>query len=386
MNLHEYQAKELLARYGIPVLPGAVAVTPEEARAAAERMGVPVVVKAQVHSGGRGKAGGVKLAANPDEAAERARAILAITVQGLPVRQVLITPAADIASEIYAAVLLDRATKRPLLMLSAEGGVEIEETARTHPEKILRTHIDPRTGLLAYQARACARAVQRDPELAAKTAGVLERLWHAWWESDASLCEINPLVVTEQREVVALDAKVSLDDNALYRHPDWLAWRDDRDETPGAILARDKGLSYVKLDGWIGCIVNGAGLAMATLDLVQHYGGEPANFLDIGGSSNPEKMVVALKVLTGDDHVRAILLNIFGGITRCDDVARGLLQALDQMPVEQPIVIRLTGTNEELARRILALRGLSATTSMDEAVQEVVARAGRSAGARGEGR
>ncbi|HKA24746.1 MAG TPA: ADP-forming succinate--CoA ligase subunit beta [Candidatus Eisenbacteria bacterium] len=375
MNLHEYQAKEIFARYGIPISPGHVAATPDEARAFAERLGFPVVIKAQVHSGGRGKAGGVKLASHPDETAEKARAILALTIQGLPVRQVLVTRAVDIASETYAGILLDRATKRPLVMLSAAGGVDIEETAHTAPEKILKYTVAPRTGLLAYQARDLMRRVQPDPGLATKMATVLEKLYRVWWESDASLCEINPLVVAKDGEVLALDAKMSLDDNALYRHPELVAYRDDRDESPGAVLAREKGLSYVKLDGDIGCIVNGAGLAMATLDLVQHFGGKPANFLDIGGSSNPGKMVTALQVITGDAHVRSILINIFGGITRCDDVARGLLTALDRMRIDAPIVIRLTGTNEKEARAILEARGFSATTSMEEAVQEAVARA-----------
>ena len=375
MNLHEYQAKEIFARYDIPISPGHVAATPEEARAFAERLGLPVVIKAQVHSGGRGKAGGVKLASSAEEAEAKARAILALSIQGLPVRQVLVTRAVDIASETYAGILLDRASKLPLVMLSAAGGVEIEDTARTSPEKIIKYTVSPRTGLLAYQARDLMRRVQPDPALATKMATVLEKLYRVWWDSDASLCEINPLVVTEAGEVLALDAKMSLDDNALGRHADLVAYRDDRDESAGAVLAREKGLSYVKLDGDIGCIVNGAGLAMATLDLVQHFGGSPANFLDIGGSSNPEKMVTALQVITGDAHVRAILINIFGGITRCDDVARGLLIALDRMKIEAPIVIRLTGTNEAEARAILEARGFSATTSMEEAVQDAVARA-----------
>jgi succinyl-CoA synthetase beta subunit len=326
-----------------------------------------------VHSGGRGKAGGVKLAHGPQEAYDKARDILALHVKGLPVRQVLVTGAVDIASETYVGILLDRASKRPLIMVSAAGGVDIEETAKTSPEKIVRCAVDPRTGLLPYQARALMQRVQPDAALAARMAQLVEKLYRVWWECDASLCEINPLVVTQAGEVIALDAKMSLDDNALDRHPELEAYRDDRDESAGSVLAREKGLSYVKLDGDIGCIINGAGLAMATLDLVKHYGGEPANFLDIGGSSNPEKMVTALTVITGDANVRAILVNIFGGITRCDDVARGLLQALDRMTIAAPIVIRLTGTNETEARAILAERGLSATTAMDEAVRAVVA-------------
>jgi succinyl-CoA synthetase beta subunit len=375
MNLHEYQARDLLRRFGVPLPEGLVAATPAEARAYAERLGFPVVIKAQVHSGGRGKAGGVKLAADAADAEEKARAILELAIQGLPVRQVLVTRAVDIARETYCGVLLDRAARRPLLMVSAAGGVDIEETARTHPEKIHRLLVNPFLGLLPYQARRLAARVEPEPRRAGRVAEILQKLYRAWWESDASLCEINPLVVTTGGEVVAIDAKVSLEDNGLYRHPDLEACRDERDESPGAVLAREKGLSYVKLAGDIGCIVNGAGLAMATLDLVQHSGGEPANFLDIGGSSHPEKMVTALTVITQDAAVRSILINIFGGITRCDDVARGLLLALDQIRIEAPIVIRLTGTNEEEARRILAARGLSATTSMDEAVREAVARA-----------
>ena len=374
MNLHEYQAKEVLKRFGLPVPDGLVASSPAEARAHAERFGYPVVIKAQVHSGGRGKAGGVQLAANASEAEEKARRVLGLTIRGFPVRQVLVASAVDIASETYVGILLDRPSKRPLVMASAAGGVDIEETAATHPEKIHRILVDPTTGLLPYQARNLMSLVQPDGKLAGRMAGLVEKLYRAWWESDASLCEINPLVVTPAGQVLAIDAKVSLEDNALYRHPDLEAYRDDRDESAGSILAREKGLSYVKLDGDLGCIVNGAGLAMATLDLVQHYGGKPANFLDIGGSSNPEKMVTALRVITGDADVRGILLNIFGGITRCDDVARGLLLALDRIRVEAPIVIRLTGTNEEEARAILSERGFTATTSMDDAVREAVAR------------
>jgi succinyl-CoA synthetase beta subunit len=291
------------------------------------------------------------------------------------VRQVLVTGAVDIASETYLGILLDRATKLPLIMVSAAGGVDIEETAKHHPEQILRQHVDPARGLLPYQARDLMRRVQPNAPLAQRMGQLVEKLYRVWWECDATLCEINPLVITKAGEVIALDAKMSIDDNALDRHPELLAFRDDRDESPGAVLARDKGLSYVKLDGDIGCVVNGAGLAMATLDLVKHYGGEPANFLDIGGSSSPDKMVAALTVITGDARVRAILINIFGGITRCDDVARGLLQALDQMRIAAPIVIRLTGTNEQEARALLAARGLSAMTSMDEAVRAAVSSA-----------
>ncbi|MEO6462368.1 MAG: ADP-forming succinate--CoA ligase subunit beta [Candidatus Eisenbacteria bacterium] len=375
MNLHEYQAKELFQRAGIPIAPGIVCATPAEVRAAAAKIGGDVVVKAQVHSGGRGKAGGVKLAKTPEEAEEKAKPILALTIQGLPVRRVLVTKAVDIKSEAYAAILVDRASKRPILMYSAAGGVDIEDTAHTNPEAIRKIAIDPALGLLPYQARAAAVALGFKGKQALTASMLLVQLWDVFRDNDASLAEINPLVVTEQDEVLALDAKVSIDDNALFRHPGLETMRDSADETAGTILAREKGLSYVPLDGDIGCVVNGAGLAMTTMDLVKYYGGEPANFLDIGGSSNPEKVVAAFRIITGDSTVKAILFNIFGGITRCDDVARGILAALDQMKLDVPLVIRLTGTNEELARAILAERGLTATTSMDEGVKAVIAAA-----------
>jgi succinyl-CoA synthetase beta subunit len=374
MNLHEYQAKELFARYGLPVLPGQVATTPEEAADVAASIGGTVVLKAQVLTGGRGKAGGVKLAHSPEEALEKAKDILALTIKGFPVRKVLVAKAADIARELYLSIVLDRASRLPLVMLSAEGGVEIEEVARTSPEKIVKYHIGE-GGLRAYQARALFAPLLKDAKLVGQATDILLKLWNVYRDGDCSLAEINPLAITPQGQVLALDAKVTLDDNAEFRHREWSTWRDPAEETPGARLAREFGLSYVKLQGDIGCVVNGAGLAMATMDLVKHYGGEPANFLDIGGSSNPEKVTAALKIITGDSHVRAILFNIFGGITRCDDVARGIVQSLEASPLEVPLVIRLTGTNEELARKILSDRGLSATTSMDEGVRTVVARA-----------
>jgi succinyl-CoA synthetase beta subunit len=381
MNLHEYQGKELFARFGLPVLPGQVATTPEEARDVAASLGGTVVIKAQVQAGGRGKAGGVKLAHSPEEAYDKAKDILALTIKGLPVRKVLVTQAADIARELYLSIVLDRSRKLPLIMLSAEGGVEIEEVARTAPQKIVRRHI-PLEGLRAYQARALFQPLLKDGALVAQAADILMKLYRVYTEGDCSLAEINPLAITPEGRVLALDAKVVLDDNAEFRHREWATWRDPDEETPGQRLAREKGLSYVKLDGDIGCIVNGAGLAMATMDLIKHYGGEPANFLDIGGSSNPEKVSAALRIITGDSafsnggsRVRAILFNIFGGITRCDDVARGIVQSLETSPLDVPLVIRLTGTNEELARKILSEHGLSATTSMDEGVRTVIAKA-----------
>jgi succinyl-CoA synthetase beta subunit len=381
VNLREYQGKELFARYGIPVLPGQVASTPEEARDIASSIAGPVVIKAQVLAGGRGKAGGVKLASTPDEAYDRARDILALTIKGLPVHRVLVAQAAEIKRELYLSIVLDRSRKLPLVMFSAEGGVDIEELARTAPERIVRFHV-PLEGLRAYQARAIFQPALGDGSLVAQASDILLKLWRVYSDGDCQLAEINPLAITPAGKVLALDAKVILDDNAEYRHRDWEGWRDRAEETMGERLAREKGLSYVKLEGDIGCVVNGAGLAMATMDLVKHYGGEPANFLDIGGSSSPEKVTTALKIITGDargangaSKVRAILFNIFGGITRCDDVANGIVQSLAQSPLAVPLVIRLTGTNEELARKILADHGLTATTEMDEGVREVIAKA-----------
>ena len=374
MNLHEYQGKELFARFGLPVLPGQVAATPDEARDIAASIGGLVVIKAQVQVGGRGKAGGVKLAHDPDEAFEKARDILALTIKGLPVHRVLVAQAADITKEYYLSIVMDREKKAPLVMFSTEGGVDIEEVARTAPEKILRMHI-PLEGLRPYVARNFMRKGFADFKQAAQAADILMKLYRVFTDGDCSLAEINPLAVTPEGKVLALDAKVILDDNADFRHREWETWRNPEEETAGQRLAREKGLSYVKLDGDIGCIVNGAGLAMATMDLIKHYGGEPANFLDIGGSSNPEKVTAALQIITGDGHVRAILFNIFGGITRCDDVANGIVTSLKASPLPCPLVIRLTGTNEEKARQILSDFGLGATTSMDEAVQMVIARA-----------
>jgi len=367
MNLHEYQGKELFARYGIPVLPGQVAGTPDEARDIAASLGGTVVIKAQVQAGGRGKAGGVKLAHSPSEAFDRARDILALTIKGLPVRKVLVAQAADIAKEYYCAIVMDREKKAPLVMLSAEGGVDIEEVARTAPEKLVRFHI-PLEGLRPYVARDLMRPLFPEFKQAAQAADILMKLYRVFTEGDCSLAEINPLAVTPEGKVV-------LDDNADFRHREWSDWRDPAEETPGARLAREKGLSYVKLDGDIGCIVNGAGLAMATMDLIKHYGGEPANFLDIGGSSNPEKVTAALQIITTEGRVRAILFNIFGGITRCDDVANGIVASLTSSPLQVPLVIRLTGTNEDKARQILKDFGLGATTSMDEAVRMVIEKA-----------
>jgi succinyl-CoA synthetase beta subunit len=373
MNLHEYQARELLRKAGIPVPPGEVATTAAEAKAAAERLGTgKVVVKAQVHAGGRGKAGGVKLADTPDQAAEIAGRILGMKIKGLTVEKVLVAPAADIKSEAYVGVIVDRASQSPVMMVSPAGGIDIEEVAAKTPEKIFKTPVDARYGLLTHQAMALAFRLYDDITLVRQAAPILQKLYRAFVDAGASLAEINPLVVTPKNEVVALDAKIVVDDNELDRKPAIEALRDVAAENPFEVQAREANLTYIKLDGNVGCIVNGAGLAMATMDLVKYYGGEPANFLDIGGSSNPDKVVAALKIVTADPNVKAILFNIFGGITRCDDVANGIVAATKQFTVKVPIVIRLTGTNEDAAMKILESVGMKAMTDMDLAVQKAV--------------
>jgi succinyl-CoA synthetase beta subunit len=373
MNLHEYQARELLRAAGIPVPPGDVATTPAQARQIAERLGGKVVVKAQVHAGGRGKAGGVKLAATAAEAEAVAGKILGMKIKGLTVHQVLVAPAAEIASEAYVGVIVDRASQSPVFMVSPAGGIDIEEVAAKTPEKIFRQRVDARYGLLPHQALGLAFRLYDDVTKARQAADVLQKLYQAFVNAGASLAEINPLVVDGTGQVVALDAKIVVDDNELERRPAIAALRDATAEEPFEVRAREAGLTYIKLEGNVGCVVNGAGLAMATMDLVKYYGGEPANFLDIGGSSNPEKVVNALRIITGDTNVQAILFNIFGGITRCDDVANGIVTATKQFKVEVPIVIRLTGTNEQQALEILKGVGMKALTDMDEAVKQAVA-------------
>ena len=373
MNIHEYQARELLQAAGIAVPPGVVATTPAEARRAMERLGVPkVVVKAQVHAGGRGKAGGVKLADSPEQAERLAGQILGMKIKGLTVGKVLIVPATEIASEAYVGVIVDRASHSPVFMVSPAGGIDIEEVAAKTPEKIFRATVDARYGLLPHQAMALGFRLYGDVALVRQAADILQKLYRAFVDAGASLAEINPLVVTPKGEVVALDAKVVVDDNELERKPEIAALRDVAAEDPSEAMAREANLTYIKLDGNVGCCVNGAGLAMATMDLVKYYGGEPANFLDIGGSSNPEKVVTALKIITSDPKVRAILFNIFGGITRCDDVANGIVAATRQFKVDRPLVIRLTGTNEQAALKILAGAGMRALTDMDAAVEQAV--------------
>ncbi|HEX2600589.1 MAG TPA: ADP-forming succinate--CoA ligase subunit beta [Gemmatimonadaceae bacterium] len=373
MNIHEYQAKEIFRKYGIPIPPGEVATTPEEAEAIARKYGTTVVVKAQVHAGGRGKAGGVKLAKTPAEARDVATKILQLTIKGLPVEKVLVTPAADIASEAYVGIIVDRASKKPVFMASPAGGIDIEEVAAKTPDKILRHPIDPRYGLRTYEAMQLAFFLYSDIKQVRAAARILQQLYAAFSGNGGSLAEINPLVTTPTGEVVALDAKMVIDDNELERRPDIAELRDESAEDPSEVEARKASLTFIKLDGNVGCVVNGAGLAMATMDLVKYYGGDPANFLDIGGSSNPEKVVAALRIITREPNVKAILFNIFGGITRTDDVANGIVSAISENPLKIPLVIRLTGTNEEIAVKILEKNGLSAMTDMDEAVKKAVA-------------
>ena len=373
MNLHEYQARDLLKAAGVPMPDGDVAATPDEVEAIARRLGGNVVVKAQVHTGGRGKAGGVKLATTPAEAKAHAQKILGMQIKGLTVHRVLVVPTADIATESYVGVIMDRDSQRPVFMVSAAGGMDIEEVAASTPEKITKLAVDPLYGLLPHQALSLAYTLYQDVKQARAAADMMQKLYGVFVANDASLVEINPLVTTPAGQVLALDAKVSIDDNALDRHPELAAMRDDTAEEPSEVDARKANLTFIKLDGNVGCVVNGAGLAMATMDLVKYYGGEPANFLDIGGSSNPEKVVNALRIITRDPNVKAILFNIFGGITRTDDVANGIVTATQQFKVDVPIVIRLTGTNEKEAIRILEANGMSALNDMDEAVRRVVA-------------
>ena len=372
MNIHEYQAKEILRAHGIPVPPGEIATTPEEAEAIAARYGGQVVVKAQVHAGGRGKAGGVKLADDAADAKAKAGAILGLDIKGLTVEKVLVTPAEEIASEAYVGIVMDRATQSNVFMVSPEGGIDIEEVAATNPDAITKLSVDPRYGLLPHQAMGLAWALYDDVKLARQAASIIVKLYEAYQAAGATLAEINPLITTPEGEVKAIDAKMNIDDSVLFRVPEVAAMRDTSSEPAAETKARDAGLSYIKLDGQVGCVVNGAGLAMATMDMVKYYGGDPANFLDIGGSSNPDKVVTALEIITADPRVESILFNIFGGITRCDDVANGIVEATKRINIDLPIAIRLTGTNEAEAIEILNQAGFTAMTDMDEVVKAAV--------------
>ncbi len=375
MNVHEYQAAMLLSQHGIPVNQGEVATTPEEVEAIAARLGGLVAIKAQVHTGGRGKAGGIKLAQNPAQARALAEQILGMDIRGHRVRKVLVVPGVAIAQEFYLGVILDRPRRRIAVMASAEGGVDIEEVARERPEKIVRVLADPYLGLHAYQARELGFRLGIAPDKIPGFAAIAQHLFDAYVNEDATLAEINPLVLTQEGAWLALDAKMSFDDNALFRHPAIEELRDPDEEDSTELEARRAGISFVKLSGTIGCIVNGAGLAMATMDAVKLHGGEPANFLDVGGGASAEQVAKAFQLVTADPNVRAILINIFGGITRGDVVATGIREALQKVNVSVPIVVRLAGTNAEEGRRLLAEAGLHAVDTMDEAAKAVVAAA-----------
>ena len=355
MDLYEYQGKELFKRFGIPVSEGRLARTPEEARAAAEELGGPVVVKAQVLTGGRGKAGGVKLADDPADAEAKAGDILGLDIRGHVVAKLWIEQASDIAKEYYLSVTFDRGVKQPLFMLTKEGGVEIEQVAEENPDALARLHIDPLEGFQPYQARRLIYGAGiDDPNEQKQILKIIEKLYACFVGADAMLCEINPLIVTPDGEVKALDSKFTVDDSALFRHPDIAEMRDVEAADPQEALAREKGVTYVKLDGEVGILGNGAGLSLSTVDVVVVAGGRPANFCDLGGGGDAQGVVDALEVITSDEQVRSIFFNIFGGITRCDEVARGILTALEQMKIELPIVVRLDGTNAEEGRQILA--------------------------------
>jgi succinyl-CoA synthetase beta subunit len=379
VNLHEYQAKRLFAEYGVPIPRGDVATSPVEAREIARELGGKVVVKAQVLTGGRGKAGGVKLASSPDEAEQRATEILGMDIKDYTVHKVLIDEQAPgIEQEIYLAVLLDREKRLPMIMASAAGGMDIEEVAATTPEKIFRVHIDPYIGLRSYQTTHLASGIDLRPELWREFHKVAVGLYDAFQRNDASLAEVNPLVITGNGTLLAVDGKMSIDDNALYRHPRLVEMRDTDDEPVAEREARASGLSYIKLDGEIGCMVNGAGLAMATMDMIKLFGGEPANFLDIGGTATPESVAVAFRIILADPNVKAVLVNIFGGIVRGDEVASGIIEALQQVQTDVPLVVRLLGTNAEEGLRTLEEADMQTARTLTEAAQKAVTAARQS--------
>jgi succinyl-CoA synthetase beta subunit len=376
MKLHEYQARDILAKYGIPVTGGGVATTAAEARALAEQIGSKVVVKAQVFVGGRGKAGGVKLADTPEQAEQVASQILGMDIKGLTVEKVLVADAITYEREIYLGVIMDRASKRIIVMASSEGGVEIEEVAKTNPDAIVKIAAHPTMGLLNYQAMELAFGIGiTDGKQARQFAQIATALYRAYIENDADLAEINPLVVLPGGALQALDSKIVLDDSALFRHPDLEAMRDSSDEPEAEQQAREAGITFIKLDGDIGCMVNGAGLAMATMDVVKLYGGEPANFLDIGGGANKDKVKAALQIILADPNVKSVLINIFGGITRVDEVAKGVVAALEEVNTDVPMVARLVGTNEEAGREILAASTLIPASTLADGAEKAVAAA-----------
>ena len=386
MKIHEYQAKALLAKYGVAVPRGEVATTVEEAVEAGRRLGLPVVVKAQIHAGGRGKGGGVKLARTEEDLLEAARNILGMTLvthqtgpEGRVVKTLLIEEGLRIAREFYLGIVLDRATSQLVFMASSEGGMDIEEVAASHPEKILKEYVDPTVGMQAFQARKLAFGLGLAPELVGKATKFMLALYRAYVESDANLAEINPFLLTEDGELYALDAKIGFDDNALFRHKDYADLRDLNEEEPLEIEASKHDLNYIKLDGTIGCMVNGAGLAMATMDIIKLAGAEPANFLDVGGGASQERVEQAFHILLADPHVKAVLINIFGGIVRCDMVAQGVVEAAKKVGLSIPLVVRLEGTNVEKGRDVLAASGLDIipASGMADAAEKVVAASSR---------
>jgi succinyl-CoA synthetase beta subunit len=373
MKVHEYQAKQLFARYGIPIPQGEVASSPEQAKAIAQRLGKPVAVKAQVLVGGRGKAGGIKVAQTPDDAEQVATQILGMSIKGLRVEKVLVEEALNIACEYYLGIIVDRSRKRPVMMVSAMGGVDIEEVAEKHPDAIARCPIDPLLGLMDFQARQTAYAARLDLSVLRDFVAMARRLYRLFVECDATLAEINPLVITTDGKLIAADAKLLIDDNSLFRQTEIATWREETEEDPLEARARQLGLAYVRLQGEVGIIGNGAGLTMTTLDVVQRAGAAPANFLDIGGGARAEIVRNGLQLILSDPQVKGVLINIFGGITRCDEVAKGILQALEGMEVRVPIVVRLTGTREEEGRALLEGTPLIPAATMQEAAEKIVA-------------
>lgn len=373
MKIHEYQSKRIFAKYGVPIPNGKVAIAPKDARDIAKDLGGRVIVKSQVLVGGRGKAGGIKLANTPEEAEKHAADILGMNIKGLTVRKVLIDEASNIKSEIYLGITNDRARRMPVMMVSAEGGVEIEEVARLIPEKIIKVHINPLLGLQGYQIRDIAASIEL-PRKNWKEFGVIASgLWQAFNKSDATLAEINPLVITDEETLLAVDGKMVIDDSAIFRHPNIAEMRDTDVEAEAETIAREHDLSYIKLDGEIGCMVNGAGLAMTTMDIVKLFGGSPANFLDIGGGADAEKVGAAFRIILSDPNVKVVLINIFGGITRCDEVAKGVLEAIDEVKPDVPMVVRLVGTNAEEGRKLIADADMITADTLADAAKKAVA-------------
>jgi len=382
MNIHEFQAKEILRRFGVSVPRGVVVTSAAEAQAAAQQLGEGVtVVKAQIHAGGRGKGGGVKVVKSPEEAADRARQMLGRNLvthqtgpEGRQVRRVLVEQGLEIQRELYLAMVLDRAQSRVTVICSSEGGVEIEEVAAKAPEKILKETVDPVVGLAAFQCRRLAFALNIPSQLIGKTVAVMQGLYRAFEETDASLAEINPLIITQNGQIMALDAKMNFDSNAFFRQKEIVALRDLDEEDPREVEASQYDLSYISLDGNIACMVNGAGLAMATMDIIKHHGGEPANFLDVGGGADEEKVAHAFRILLADSRVRGVLINIFGGIMRCDVLAQGVVDAARELKITVPLVVRMQGTNVEQGRQILAASGLTiiSADTMAEAAEKIV--------------